>query len=216
MSRTWLGTRRGRTRVVPIRTSRCAMGAAVQVITTYLEQHAVDDVRPGRVLDCVAVERAEVVTAEFSRFLYASVGGDWFWTDRLSWTRDQWVEYLARPMVETWVAYQRGTPAGYVELAGVSTEDRTEVEIAYFGLLPGFLGQGLGGHLLGVGLTRAWDMADRWPGTPAVRRVWVHTCTLDGPAALANYQARGMVAYRTDTAEQAMRTETPGSWPGPR
>jgi hypothetical protein len=29
-------------------------------------------------------------------------------------------------------------------------------------------------------------------------RVWVHTCTLDHPASLANYQARGLVPYKTE------------------
>jgi len=30
-------------------------------------------------------------------------------------------------------------------------------------------------------------------------RVWLHTCTLDGPAALPNYLARGFVATRRET-----------------
>ncbi|CAM5515845.1 hypothetical protein SAVIM40S_07466 [Streptomyces avidinii] len=64
----------------------------------------------------ISIVRAEVPSPEFSRFLYASVGGDIHWTDRLSLTRAQWVEQLDRPGVETWVAYDRGTPAGYVEL----------------------------------------------------------------------------------------------------
>ncbi|SDJ31030.1 hypothetical protein SAMN05192558_1081 [Actinokineospora alba] len=183
------------------------------VTTTYLEQLSRDDLLPAHVPEGVVVVRAEVPSPELSRFLYATVGGDWYWIGRLGWSRDRWAEYLARPMVETWIAYLHGTPAGYIELSGVSTEDRTEVEIAYFGLLPGFLGRGVGGHLLSVGLDRAWTLAERWEGAPAVGRVWVHTCDLDGPAALATYQGRGMSVYRTETADEDLPDQTPGSWP---
>lgn len=171
----------------------------MMVRTTYLEQRSPAEIRaaaqPGDSLDVV---RVELPAPEFSRFLYATVGADWHWTDRLGWSRQDWADYLAQPMVETWVGWVRGTPAGYVELSGVSTGD---VEIAYFGLLPGFLGRGLGGHLLTAGLRLAWELAGRWAEPVAVNRVWVHTCTLDGPAALGNYQARGMMIYRTEDAE---------------
>lgn len=104
--------------------------------------------------------------------------------------------------METWVAYLSGTPAGYVELDG--TVDG-EVEIAYFGLLPAFVGKGIGGHLLTTGLRRAWELA--------TRRVWVHTCSLDGPAARTNYEARGMSLYRTETTNEDVPA-TQGPWPG--
>jgi hypothetical protein len=187
------------------------------VRTTYLEQRSPADLRPAKAPGVpVDVVRVETPAPEFARFLYATVGGDWHWTDRLGWTRDTWLAHLNRPGVETWVAWVRGAPAGYVELAGSSDVDTTEVELAYFGLLPGFLGVGLGGHLLTVGLRLAWRLDARWPSWPPVRRVWVHTCTLDGPAALANYRARGLVPYRTVEADEDVPDSPPGSWPGNR
>jgi GNAT superfamily N-acetyltransferase len=78
-----------------------------------------------------------------------------------------------------------GSPAGYFELA---RGDDDEVQIAYFGLTPPFIGRGLGGVLLTQAIREAWH----WDAT----RVWVHTCNLDHPGALANYQARGMRIYR--------------------
>ncbi|BCY11915.1 GNAT family N-acetyltransferase [Actinoplanes sp. L3-i22] len=184
----------------------------MEITTWYLEQTAPDRLNRGSD-PAVPVEivRAELPSPELNRFLYAAVGGDWSWTDRLAWTWPQWQEYLDRPGVETWVAYVRGTPAGYIELDGTRPG---EVEVAYFGLLPRFTGQRIGGHLLGAGLERAWSLADRWPGLPAVTRVWMHTCSLDGPAALANYQARGMTIYRTETETVELPAETPGPWPG--
>ncbi|HYJ67335.1 MAG TPA: hypothetical protein VEX15_06695 [Nocardioidaceae bacterium] len=87
----------------------------VTVRTTYLEQTDPQDLRPARPPYDIDVVRAEVPSPEFSRFLYTAVGGDWHWVDRRGWTREQWQSYLERPGVETWVAWHRGTPAGYVE-----------------------------------------------------------------------------------------------------
>ncbi|GAA0388887.1 GNAT family N-acetyltransferase [Streptomyces luteireticuli] len=154
--------------------------------------------------------RAEVPSPEFSRYLYTAVGGDWTWTDRLPWSYERWRAYLERPGVETWVAYDRGTPAGYIEL---EAQPEGSVEIVYFGLLPAFQGRGIGGHLLAFGTERAWDLAERWPDREPTRRVWLHTCTKDGPHALANYERRGFGVFATETADEP-DVAAPGPWPG--
>src|SRR5438270_7458776 len=132
----------------------------------------------------LSLTRAELASPEFGRFLYTAVGGDWYWIDRLPWTHAQWRERLADPRVETWVAYLCGTPVGYFEL---ERQEGESVEIAYFGLLDGFAGQGIGGWLLTAAIQRGWQMG--------AGRVWVHTCSLDGPNALRNYLARGMQVF---------------------
>jgi ribosomal protein S18 acetylase RimI-like enzyme len=150
--------------------------------------HSPDALRPARVPDPPPlIMRAELPSPALSRFLYTAVGGDWHWTDRLPWTPERWMQYLARDEVETWIAYVRGNPAGYVEL---EAQPEGNVEIAYFGLLPQFIGRGIGGHLLTIGTRRAWDRG--------ARRVWVHTCSLDGPTARANYEARGFRLFKTE------------------
>ena len=63
-------------------------------------------------------------------------------------------------------------------------------EIAYFGLMPRFIGQGLGGWLLRKAIARAWEGESR--------RIWLHTCTLDHPSALPNYLRHGFVATGTE------------------
>jgi GNAT superfamily N-acetyltransferase len=139
---------------------------------------------------------------ELNRFFYTAVGGDWYWIDRLGWTYRDWLDYLGAPAVETWVLYVKGVPAGYFELDARSGDP----EIAYFGLLPGFIGRGLGGHMLTAAVERAWEMGGR--------RVWVHTCTLDHPAALPGYQARGFRVYREEVAAVDLPPSPPGPWPG--
>ncbi len=120
-------------------------------------------------------------TPALSRFFYKLVGGPWHWVDRLEWSDTQWSLWVDRPEHHLVTCWSEGVPAGYFELE----QQGTSVELAYFGLTTDFIGCGLGGWLLAEALRRSWALE----GT---ERVWVHTCSLDGPAALANYQARGL------------------------
>lgn len=178
---------------------------SITLTTWYLEQTAASDLSPERVPAAppeVRTVRAQVPVPAFNRFLYGAVGADVSWTDRLVWTPEQWRAWVEQPGTETWVAYERGSPAGYIELAG---QDQGVVEIAYFGLLPAFRGRGIGGHLLAFGTARAWDLAERWPDHAPTERVWVHTCSLDGRHALENYQRRGFQLFdvRTEQSDSA-------------
>ncbi|HLL37281.1 MAG TPA: GNAT family N-acetyltransferase [Streptomyces sp.] len=183
----------------------------IPVTTWSLEQTAPSDLLPAAEPEGdIRIVRAEVPSPEFSRFLYTAVGGDIRWTDRLSWTYAQWQEELERPGAETWVAYDRGTPAGYVQL---DPQDDGVVEILYFGLIPAFRGRRIGGYLLSYGAARAWDLADRWPQRPPTKRVWLHTCSKDGEFAMENYLRRGFKLFDTKVEEEA-EVATPGPWPG--
>lgn len=137
---------------------------------------------PGRTL---RIDRA-TAPGTSARF-YRAVGAGWQWTDRAAWTVENWTGWESR--VETHVAYADDVEAGYVELDPAGLPD--SAEIAYLGLLPGFDGHGLGGHLLAFALRRGFALAPR---------VWVHTCSLDGPHALAHYRARGLELFRTEVA----------------
>lgn len=147
----------------------------------------------------------------FNRDMYFKVGESWKWIDKRPWTDDQWIEYASNPNLRTFSGYCSEEIAGYFELlrspiGGHNEEDPTrhkshvtchnaEIEIAYFGLLPGFIGRGLGGALLTSAIENAWA----WSPTPS--RVWVHTCNRDHPGALANYQARGFKIYKAVTGD---------------
>src|SRR5258708_18187879 len=153
----------------------------------------------------VAFVRVETPMPELNRFFYTAVGGNWFWTDRLPWSYQRWLDYLNRPELETWSLTVAGVPAGYAELEWQAEGG----EVVYFGLLPAFIGQGLGGHLLTVTVERAWERG--------AKRVWLHTCTLDHPNALAHYQARGFRLYRQETQQDRDAPPVPtGPWPGAR
>jgi GNAT superfamily N-acetyltransferase len=174
------------------------------VTTTHLEMTRREQLRPAPTprTSCTFV-RAEIPCPELNRFLYTAVGTDWWWYTRLPWTRAQWLEYLDRADLHTWVAYVSGTPAGYFEL---ERQAGANVEIAYFGLLPGFIGKGLGGYVLTAAIERAWEMD--------ARRVWVHTCDLDHPRALANYQAHGFTVFHVESKVEQLPDHALEVWPG--
>ena len=155
--------------------------------TTYaLEMTSPDQLSPKRVdLPGLRIERAEVPCAEFSKFLHTVVGHPWRWGGRQDWTREDWKAHVARDELETWVAYLGGIPAGYFEL---EKGPGGNVRIMCFGLLPQFIGQGLGGHLLTVAVERAWETG--------ASRVCLNTCSHDHPHALKNYLARGFTVVR--------------------
>ncbi|MCU0453530.1 MAG: GNAT family N-acetyltransferase [Bacteroidetes bacterium] len=160
------------------------------VTTWYLEMRSREAIRPKWIDDPhLRILEATARQWEFNRFLYLAVGRDWAWNDKRAWTDEQWKAYAESPKLCTFIAYVDGSPAGYFEL---QRDDEGGVEIVYFGLMPAFIGRGLGAHLLTTALEEAWRMRPT--------RVWVHTCSLDHPGALKNYEARGMVLYRTDLA----------------
>jgi GNAT superfamily N-acetyltransferase len=157
------------------------------VVRTYLELTDPAELRPAarpRILGVVAIARVEPPDGAVNRWFYETVGRPHQWTDHLGRTDAEWQAWAEQ--VETWVATVDGESAGYYELR----RGDEGTEIAYFGLLPAVQGRGLGGHLLTHALTRAFEVASR---------AWVHTCTLDGPHALANYWARGLRPFRTET-----------------
>lgn len=121
---------------------------------------------------------------------YRAVGGPWHWVDRRAWDDAQWQAEVNSAEVEVWTAQDEGGLAGYFQLRRVDDA----IEIQYFGLLPDRVGRGIGGWLLTHAVKRAWSLAPR--------RVFLETCTLDGPAALPNYLARG---FRIDRQEQRER-----------
>ncbi len=119
----------------------------VQATRTYLELTRPDHFRPAfDTFPDLVIERVERPTPELYRDCYRSVGEAYHWRDRWDWTDADIRAHLAKPEITLHVARRRGALAGWYELRRVPEDD--SVEIAYFGLLPGAIGQGLGKHLL--------------------------------------------------------------------
>jgi GNAT superfamily N-acetyltransferase len=159
------------------------------IVRTYLEiddAHLLRPAGPPRLQE-VEITHVQPPDGELSRRFYVEVGTPHHWVDNLGRSAAEWQAWAER--VETWVATVAGERAGYYELRA---EDRG-VEVAYFGLLARFQGAGLGGFLLTHALRRGFELAPR---------VWLHTNTQDGPAALPNYLARGLRTVRTEHLDE--------------
>ena len=161
------------------------------VTVYYLEMLNKNQLNATAVVSDLVITEAKIKEYRFNRFLYCLVGEAWQWHDKLNDSDSSWKTYAERDNLRTWVAYYEGAIAGYFEL---EMSDDQEVEIKYFGLAPRFIGKGLGGYLLTYAIQQAWDVCN-------AKRVWVHTCSLDHPSALANYQARGLVLYHQEVEQ---------------
>jgi ribosomal protein S18 acetylase RimI-like enzyme len=160
----------------------------LEVTRTYLRMTSPADLAPVRLEDeRLRIERVHDCPPSFFRYLYVEVGRAYHWVDRLDWSDERLRARLAQAGVELYLLTHRGAPAGYYEL---ERHPDHSIEIAYFGLLPEFLRRGFGKHLLTDAVERAWSLRPT--------NVWLHTCTLDDPAALPNYERRGFRAYRSE------------------
>jgi GNAT superfamily N-acetyltransferase len=165
--------------------------AATVVTRTYLEMRSPAELQPSPTPDPEPrTERLEECSVSLFRYLYREVGRAYQWTDRLGWSDEATHQYLDTPGVAIWLMSWHAAPAGYFELR---EHDDRSVEIAYFGLLPQFIGRGWGKYLLTRAVQAAW--------ATGAERVWLHTCTLDHPAALPNYLSRGFRPFRADVYE---------------
>ena len=162
--------------------------ASTRVVRTYLEMGSPDQLRPATISPPVPrIQRLDRCPVAFFRLLYQEVGNAYHWTDRLGWSDETIRDYLDTPGVSVWLMSEEDAPAGYFELR--EHEDGS-VEVVYFGLLPNFIGRGWGKYLLSRAVESAWQLKPS--------RVWLHTCTLDHPAALPNYLKRGFRPVRQE------------------
>jgi GNAT superfamily N-acetyltransferase len=163
-----------------------------RVTITYLELAPGEEIRPPSRPAPSGFATRRVHDPAVNADLYRRVGADYAWIDRLRWSDAEWKRWADR--IETHVVEVDGEAAGYWEL---ERESAASAKVPIFGLLGEFHGHGIGGHALMAALRRGRELAPR---------VWLTTCTLDGPYALPNYLARGMRPFREETAAM------PASW----
>ena len=133
------------------------------------------------------LERWQDPTADKYRTLYRRIGEPWLWYSRLQLSDAELLHIIHDPAVRIWaVLDRRGIEVGILEL---DFRQPGQCEIAFCGLVPELTGKGHGKWLIAMALQIGWAEA-------VVQRMWVHTCTLDSPNALAFYQKSGFSAYQ--------------------
>ena len=165
----------------------------MKVKTTYLQMF----VHPERVVppprEGLVVVHARRPTVAYYRFLYDAVGQDYDWTNRKKRSDPELAALLNDARLEVHVLMADGVPAGFAEL---DRRTEGEIELMQFGLLPDFIGQGLGRYFLQWTIDKAWGYGPR--------RFWLHTCTKDHAAALPNYLKAGFTVYKEGLHEEDM------------
>ena len=134
------------------------------------------------------VEKVSTNDFQLNRFFYKQIGQNHKWNDRLVWDNKKWMNYVSNPKVFTFVLKDNEDIAGFFEL--IYHKDKSEMEIAYFGLLKDYMAKKLGGYMLSEAIKISFSYK--------VKRLWVHTCSLDHKNALKNYLSRGMKIYNIE------------------
>ncbi len=161
-----------------------------EIKRTYLEINSLNELKEviAPLGDCT-LNLLKPINFQINKFFYKNIGQKYKWIDRLVWTEAQWIDYVSNKRVKTYIFKYRNDLAGFFEL--IFYPEKNEVEIAYFGLLEEYHNKKLGSYMLSQAIKKSF--------IDNIKRVWVHTCSLDHKNALNNYIDRGMKIFKTES-----------------
>ncbi len=157
----------------------------VETIVTYLEMQAAPKTTHHMAppVDS-ALLRADHPPLHFYRYLYREIGSAYKWVSRKKMTDQQLTKIIHNEKIEIFILYKNGVPAGFAEL---DFRKPKLGDLVFLGLMPEYIGHGLGRFLLQEIIQVAWDKD--------ITRMTVETCTLDHPRALPLYQRAGFTPF---------------------
>ena len=156
----------------------------IAAVVTHLEMTA----RPALRRDPAGawtLRRVEMPPLDWFRDLYRRVGEEWLWISKIRMPDAELAAIIQSPLMEIYALAHEGRDEGLLEL---DFREPGQCEFVSFGLTEKLVGIGAGRWLMNRALELAWSRP--------VDRVWLHTCTLDHPAALAFYQRSGFRPFR--------------------
>ena len=160
-----------------------------EVKRNYLEINSLQDLKEGkRPSIYYSLNLSDSINFQLNKFFYKNIGKKHKWVDRLSWSEEKWIKYVSSENVRTYVFKFKDDLVGFFEL--IFHPEKNETEIAYFGILEEYQNKKLGAYLLTEAIKKSFQSD--------VKRVWVHTCSLDHKNALNNYISRGMRIFKTE------------------
>ena len=160
-----------------------------EVKRNYLEINSIKDLKEtNQLFDDFFIVLINPVNFQLNRFFYKNIGKKHRWVDRLIWSEQQWIDYVSSSKVKTYVLKNKDNLVGFFEL--IFHLENKEVEIAYFGILEEYQNKKLGSFLLSEAIKKSFN--------ENIKRVWLHTCSLDHENALKNYLARGMKIFKSE------------------
>ena len=151
-----------------------------KVTTYYLEMNSKDSfIAKKGYTDKIEIK--EIDNDSYINFIFfAGVGLPFKWYSRLKWDIKKWKNYFKENKVKTFIGFSENKLIGYYEL---EKQNNNTIEIKFFGLLPNYIGKGLGSMFLSHAIKSSWQLKPQ--------KVWLHTCSIDHQFAYKNYLARG-------------------------
>ena len=134
----------------------------------------------------LAIEHMVKPELERYRKLFRAVGEDWLWFSRLTIGEEKLLSLISNPNTDVFFLTQKNNDIGLLEL---DVKDTNNIELAFFGLVGGVVGRGIGGYLMNHAMDRVFGHYD-------ASRFFVHTCTMDHPGALTFYMKCGFKPYK--------------------
>ena len=131
------------------------------------------------------LRRVAEPTVDQYRALFRKVGAPWLWFSRLKLEDADLQAIIGDREIHLYEVAAVEAVVGMLEL---DFRQPGQCELAFVGLVPELSGRGHGRWLLAHAVRLAWR--------EGVKRVHVHTCTLDHPAAVAAYRRAGFVPYK--------------------
>lgn len=154
-------------------------------VVTYLEMRRPQPAAASPAESAFVIRKLTKPDIDWYRALYREIGEPWLWFSRLRMSDDELRAIIHNPSVDVFALSHEGTDGGLLEF---DRRQASDIEIAFFGVVPRLLGKRAGRALLQHCLPLAWAHQPQ--------RIWLHTCTLDHPGALAFYRKAGFIPYR--------------------
>ena len=123
-----------------------------------------------------------------NKFFYRQVGREHFWRDRLLWSDKEWEKYIHNENLETGIMKINDELVGFYEQE--FHKDKNEIELIQMGILKEYQGKKLGSFLLSYIINKTFKLN--------IKRLWVHTCSLDHKHALNNYLSKGLSIFKEE------------------
>jgi GNAT superfamily N-acetyltransferase len=156
----------------------------IAAVVTHLRMLAPPTLGPTPEHPDLRIRHVQRPAPDWYRDLYARVGENCLWFERLKLSNAALEAILHHPLVEVY-ALASGADVGLCELDFRVAE---HCELACFALAPNFIGRGAGRLLMNHAITRAWQRP--------IGCLWLHTCIFDHPRALEFYMRSGFRPFR--------------------
>lgn len=158
----------------------CVAEGWIAAVVTVLEMREKPALRPERADPAWSLKRIERPDADAYLDLYRRVGAPYLWYSRLVLKEGELDALLADPGIVLHVLDVDGRAEGILEL---DFRQEGACEIVYFGVTDKLVGTGAARMMMNRAIALAFERP--------IRRLWLHTNTLDHPRALDFYRRTG-------------------------